>query len=146
MKKKVHLAMIATLLLSACNPYSEHVIRGTLYADSTQTTPLADKTLNFYEGEAYYDFNGFKYLGHAVSDTQGRWAFQYIRGLDNPYQQSSGAKLSMTEYEILITCDGDTLYSGSPDAQNITVYPGCWQNPYIHRPITDTTSTEGGRK
>lgn len=146
MRKKLILPLVAVVLLCAgCDPYYERAMKGTLYTDSTMIAPLAGATLNFYEGEVVYraDFDEFdNYLGQAVSDARGRWAFQYIHNFDNPYQQSN-SKLSVVEYGVLITCNGDTLYVGNGSTQNLKVYPGCWHNPYI-RPASDTTQTEGG--
>lgn len=140
--------MMSVLLLAGCDPYYERTMKGMLYTDSTMSSPLAGATLNFYEGEVVYraDYDEFdNYLGQAVSDAQGRWAFQYIHGFDNPYQQSN-AKMSKIEYGVLITCNGDTLYVGTGYNQTaMRLYPGCWHNPYV-RPTTDTTQTEGGEK
>lgn len=138
---------VGALLVAACNPYSEHVLKGTLYSDSTMTTPLSGKTLDFYEGE-YSRIVYNTYLGHAETDANGRWAFQYIRNLDrNSLEPVS--KLSRIEYSVLIVCDGDTLYTGSADGVNLKFYPGCWHNPYSHPDTpadttgtTDTTTTD----
>lgn len=151
MKRNTFLIIMAAglLLTAACNPYSEHVLKGTLYSDSTMTTPLAGKTLDFYEGaDVWRDLVFDQYLGHAETDANGRWAFQYIRNLDrNSIKPVS--KLKITEYEILIVCDGDTLYTGSADGSNLNFYPGCWHNPYSHPSTpadttgaTDTTTTD----
>ncbi len=147
MRKKLIIPLVAVVLLcAACDPYYERAMKGTLYNDSTLSTPLAGATLNFYEGEVVYrvDYADFdNYLGQAVSDAQGRWAFQYIHNFNNPYQQSN-AKMSKIEYGVLITCNGDTLYVGSGNDQTaLKLYPGCWHNPFI-RPAIDSTQTEGG--
>lgn len=142
MKLKLIPLLLVALLFVACDPYSEHIVRGTLYADSTKTTPLAGDTLVFRESD-YMDYNvDSKYLGFAVTDAQGRWGFQYIRGFDNPYmQQPAGAKLSMREYFLLITHGSDTLYweyIGGND-EGIEVWPGCWDHPGWWDPEPDTT-------
>ena len=88
MKRKTLLIVASVLLLTACNSYSEQVVRGTLYTDSTKTTPLAGDTLYFRENtDGIYPDASSAYLGYAVTDAQGRWGFQYIRGFSNPYMQ-----------------------------------------------------------
>ena len=125
--------LAVALLFTACNDYSEHFVRGTLYADSTKTTPIAGDTLVFRESDYYIDPDAdSKYLGYAVTDNRGRWAFKYIRGFDNPYmQEPAGAKLSMIEYFLLIIHGNDTLYWGhaGSNMENIDIWPGCWQHP-----------------
>ena len=125
MKTRRILALVAAmLLLASCSDYSTHVLRGTLYEDATMGTPLSGRTLDFYEHEAYSDLaeNG-KYLGSAVSDDQGRWAFMYTRNVDNPHYPAPAAKLSIIEYMVLIVSAGDTLYFGYAN-RDLNLYPG----------------------
>lgn len=149
MKKTTPLILLAALMLfAACKEYSEHVVRGTLYTDSTMTTPIAGDTLTFRESTDMDRYAGSKYLGQAVTDAHGRWAFQYIRGLDNPYmQQPADAKFQMVEYYLLITCGNDTLswefagtYNGS-SSDTLNLWPGKWQHPFWWDPQPDTTSS-----
>ncbi len=141
--------LLVTLLFAACDPYSEHIIRGTLYADSTKTTPIAGDTLVFRESDYIEPTADSKYLGCAVTDAQGRWGFQYIRGFDNPYmQEPSGAKLSIREYFLLILHGDDTLYweyLGGND-EGIEVWPGCWQHPEWWNPEPADTIVENPQK
>lgn len=144
MKLRLIPLLLVALLFAACDPYSEHIIRGTLYADSTKTTPIAGDTLVFYESDYIEPHADSKYLGYAVTNAQGRWGFQYIRGFDNPYMQPTGAKLSMVEYFLLITHGSDTLYweyIGGND-EGIEVWPGCWQHPDWWDPQPDTTAVD----
>ena len=114
----------AVMLLASCADYSTHVLRGTLYEDSTMSTPLSGRTLDFYEHEEYSDFYGNgKYLGSAVSDEQGRWAFMYTRNMDTPHYPAPAEKLQVIEYLVLIVSAGDTLYFGQTE-RNLNLYPG----------------------
>jgi hypothetical protein len=159
MKQKLIPLLLVAMLFAACKPYSEQIIRGTLYADSTKTTPLAGDTLTFRESNYMEPDADSKYLGQAVTDARGRWGFQYIRGFDNPYmQEPAGAKFSMVEYFLLITCGSDTLYwggAGSFSSRNndtIDLWPGKWQHPdwwyqqpdttAIDTTVVDTTATK----
>ena len=159
MKLKLIPLLLLAMLFAACKPYSEQIIRGTLYADSTKTTPLAGDTLTFRESNYMEPDADSKYLGQAVTDARGRWGFQYIRGFDNPYmQEPAGAKFSFEEYFLLITCGSDTLYwggAGSFSSRNndtIDLWPGKWQHPdwwyqqpdttAIDTTIVDTTATK----
>ena len=142
MKKITILPLLASFaLLCSCNPYHEHVLKGTLYSDSTLTTPLAGDTLTFHDGEDLYDCDN--YLGQAVTDQRGRWAFQYVTNLESPNAARTGAKFSMAEYWLVIVCGDDTLYAGDGwDATrtNKTFYPGCWTDPFRrHNTEPDTT-------
>lgn len=152
MKKTILPAFAAAvLLLAGCTPYSEQVVRGTLYTDSTMTTPIAGDTLTFRESTDIYSDASSTYLGQAVTDAQGRWGFQYIRGYQNPYmQQPAGAKLSMVEYFLLIIRGSDTLYwnfagtFGDGRNDTLTLWPGKWQHPdwWDPQPMPDTTAVD----
>ena len=134
MKRTTLLIVASVLLLTACNSYSEQVVRGTLYTDSTKTTPIAGDTLIFREStDGIWSGASSTYLGYAVTDAQGRWGFQYIRGFQNPYmQESSNAKMSYVEYFLLIKHGDDTLFwdyvgtfrSGNGDT--LDLWPGKW--------------------
>lgn len=151
MKKHLRLfpLLFAALLTVACEGYSEHIIRGTLYTDSTKTTPIAGDTLIFREtkGLGWDDMNYGTYFGFAVTDAQGRWGFQYVRNFDSPYMQSVGAKMTRPEYFLLITYDSDTLYWDDVyycDGDTIELWPGCWKNPMSDTTAADTTKRRGG--
>ena len=113
----------ATLLCMSCFGHKEHVLKGTLYADSAKTKAAAGDTLVFRAGTRYdYD----RYLGQAITDAKGRWAFQYIQNFANPHQNETETG---TYYrEVLIKHGDDTLYTGRPDRSNIMLYPGCWKS------------------
>lgn len=145
MKTRNILTMIAGIaLLGACQPYSDHVIKGTLYSDSTLTTPIAGDTLTFLETDDVYREAEGKYLGQAITDERGRWAFKYTRNLDVP---ANGAKLQLTEYYLLIHDSSDTLYwepvgRSNSDEGKIMIYPGCWKAPaWFSGNTSDTSNT-----
>lgn len=149
MKLKLIPLLLVAMLFAACKPYSEQIIRGTLYADSTKTTPLAGDTLTFRESNYMEPDADSKYLGQAVTDARGRWGFQYIRGYDNPYMhQPAGAKFSFEEYFLLITRGNDTLYwdfaGNFNNSRNDTVvlWPGKWQHPDWWNLQPDTTTID----
>ena len=149
-KTVLSLVFIAVaLLVASCEPYSEQVVRGTLYADSTKTSPIAGDTLIFREStDGIGPYASSTYLGYAVTDAQGRWGFQYIRGFQNPYiQESSNAKMSFVEYFLLIIRGNDTLFwdyvgtFSSGNGDTLDLWPGKWQRPDWWYPEPDTTST-----
>lgn len=93
MKVRYLVIVAVSLLATACMPdYSEHLLYGTLYSDSTQQTAIPGMQLNFRENDTY--------LGSANTDAQGHWGFKYIRNVENPYRD---AKLSLEEYRLVIT-------------------------------------------
>ncbi len=137
MKKRglIPLMACATLLCMSCFGHKEHVLKGTLYADSAKTIAAAGDTLVFRAGTRYdYD----RYLGQSITDAQGRWAFQYIEDIENPYQNETGTR---SYYPYVIIMHGrDTMYTGRPDIGTITLYPGCWRN---YTNISDSTTRNG---
>lgn len=126
---------VAAMLSTSCGGYDEHVLKGTLYADSAHTIPAAGDTLTFRAGTRYdYD----RYLGQSITDAQGRWAFQYIEDIENPYQNETGTR---SYYPYVIIMHGrDTMYTGRPDIGTLTLYPGCWRN---YTNISDSTTRNG---
>ena len=84
----VALAAVVALLFAACGEeFAEYNLHGTLYTSADLLTPAVGDTLDFYEmnNDSYYIVNGVgtyystgKWLGWAVTDHQGRWAFSFI--------------------------------------------------------------------
>lgn len=129
MKRYPSLILLAALLFAACGKdYSYHEVKGTVYVNENMQTPKVNDTLTFRETNSGGPTAWSKYLGQAVTDQHGRFAFSYIRNLDNPYQQSPAAKFQKEEYFlIIIDCDGDTLYYGNTSpSDKLELYPGCW--------------------
>ena len=116
-KRLIPLVAVAALMTTACNDYEEHVLKGTLYADSAKTVAAAGDTL---------------------TDAKGHWAFKYIENMANPYQNET----STTRFypSVLIMHGHDTLYTGNPDRGELTLYPGCWEGRGSSN-TTDTTTS-----
>ena len=126
----IPLMACATLLCISCFGHKEHILKGTLYADSAGTIAAAGDTLVFRAG----NFNDYdRYLGQSITDAQGRWAFKYIEDVENPYQNETGTN-SYYPY-VLIMHGSDTMYTGKPDKGTLTLYPGCWKNDTLYKPI-----------
>ena len=126
-------SIIPLLLLGLCSACSSHydvTLRGTLYSDATQTTPLPADTLLFFESDSPCDFSREAgYVGYSVTDALGHWGFAYEHGVKNPYMQHE-PKLSIVEYYLFVVHGDDTLYCTMPhSADSLHLYPGAWQNP-----------------
>lgn len=134
-KRLIPLIAVAALMATSCRDYEEHVLKGTLYADSARTVAAVGDTLTFRAG---YDYEYGRYLGQSVTDAQGHWAFKYIENIANPYQNETS---NVRFYPSVIIMHGhDTLYTGMPDRGELTLYPGCWRSINSSN-TSDTTST-----
>lgn len=133
----------AMMLAVACVPdYSEHRLYGTLYSDSTLQTAVPGMQLNFREGGIY--------LGSANTDAQGRWGFQYVRNVDNPYRN---AKLSMVEHFLVVTNNYNdtvayTLVNHYNSSDTITTFIGYmdWIRSNQSHSDSDTTDNDNEMK
>ena len=71
MKKLIVLSFCLFLLFTACEPPEyPTLVSGTLYTDSTLTTPVANDTVWFCNIDK-------EYLGHATTDSLGRFGFSF---------------------------------------------------------------------
>ena len=71
MKKLIVLSFCLFLLFTACEPPEyPTLVSGTLYTDSTLTTPVANDTVWFCNIDKAY-------LGHATTDSLGRFGFSF---------------------------------------------------------------------
>ena len=71
MKKLIVLSSCLFLLFTACEPPEyPTLVSGTLYTDSTLTTPVANDTVWFCNIDKAY-------LGHATTDSLGRFGFSF---------------------------------------------------------------------
>lgn len=122
---------LAALSAAACVPdYSEHVVRGVLYTDSTKTAVIPNASMTFRESSGSH--------GTFTSDAEGRWGFSYIRNLDNPVQTS--AKFQMTQYDLVVKMGDDTVFydvltSGYSTDDTVAAYPGfmeCLRNRWYN--------------
>ena len=80
MKHTPLLIIITLLLLGGCEmPEYPTTISGTLYTDSTLTTPVAGDTVWFCDYVSRYNDSSLvgEYLGHAYTDSLGRFAFTF---------------------------------------------------------------------
>lgn len=123
---KILWLLTITMMLTSCGGgYHEYEYRGVLYTDSTLTTPISNATLTFGETDGIYYNADRQLLGSAVTDRDGRWAFQYIHNLQNPYQNTT--KFQRTEYFLMITYGNDTVYwdiLGNALGDTLKLYPG----------------------
>lgn len=71
MKKLIVLSSCLLFLFTACEPPEyPTLVSGTLYTDSTLTTPVANDTVWFCNIDKAY-------LGHATTDSLGRFGFSF---------------------------------------------------------------------
>lgn len=125
--RQTPLLFIATLLLcAACEePEFPTQISGTLYTDSTFTTPAANDTVWFCDFVSRYNDSTLtgQYLGHAYTDSLGRFGFTFWN-----------FDITQTHYErrknvynsFLAIYGEDTLFQGSyrGDYKKLVLYPG----------------------
>lgn len=119
------MAMAVALLLSvaACNKPDLYSLRGTLYTDSTCSTPIAGAKLSFV-GEC---FEGYV-SGTSTTDGAGRFAFSYWQDGADAWEDNSviRPKLSAVEYLVQISYNNEILWiSEANDASNMRLWPGC---------------------
>lgn len=125
--------IVALLLLTSCEEgYSGYEYRGVMYTDSTMTETVGNAKLSFYEvdGMPSPEKHNLTPVGTAVTDNSGRWAFSYIRNLENPYTYAAKMSRDYSRFSFMITSGGDTLYwgeAGKWDGENcfdmLYVYP-----------------------
>ena len=118
MKRRLFLPLLAALLATACTATELHIVRGTLYTDSTLTTPLAGEDLKFVlEKDS---------LGTIRTDNQGHFGFAFNVGIDPIARRD--AKLKIEYSWLYIIHQGDTLYGNEypqTDGDTLLLYPGC---------------------
>ena len=123
MKKRQFYTMLAATLISctACTPDVEtRYVRGTLYTDSTLTTPMSDEHL------VYSLFWGEDTLGECTTDANGRFGFAYNVTIDPIVRKQTKFYI---EYDfLLITLNNDTLFAyeyPKVGKDPLVLYPGC---------------------
>lgn len=121
MKKLIVLSSCLLLLFTACEPPEyPTIISGTLYTDSTLSTPVANDTVWFCNIDK-------EYLGHATTDSLGRFGFLFWN-----------FDVTKTEYEwrknfyynFIALYGQDTLFRGRyrDEYQRLILFPGrCWK-------------------
>lgn len=124
--------ILLIMLFGACEriEYTSQ-ITGTLYTDSTLTTPVANDTLWFYNyswvyADSTYHASLQECIGHCLTDGQGRFGFLFW-SFDVGEMTSYEQKWEMTpDPSYLILHGQDTLFCGSYRAnyKDITLYKG----------------------
>lgn len=151
--------LLTVVALSGCGyEYEEMEVRGQLFSDSSLTTPISGVELKFMEVwiDPYYenyDTQDFgDYLGTAVTDREGRWGFQFVTNLENPYMNSKFT-FDRSYRGVAIIYDGSVIYKGGINDSNLMrLYPGCWppaspsDTTAVVAPETDTLSGKGGAR
>ncbi len=135
---------LSLLLLGACER-SEYTtqITGTLYTDSTLTTPVANDTLWFCNYDAwseYHDSTVTNYLtitnsvGHCLTDAQGRFGFSFWNVDVNQLVDNNGEKFNFESRPFLILHRQDTLFSGfyHSNYRELVLYSGCPVYPFYY--------------
>ena len=119
--KQTPLFLILTLLLfTACEPPEyPTLISGTLYTDSTLTTPVANDTVWFC------DFNRPNgYLGHATTNSLGRFGFSFwnFDVTQSEYERRKGPY----QFLFLALYGQDTLFQGRyrDEYKKLILFPG----------------------
>lgn len=111
--------LFAALLATACTDTELHYVRGTLYTDSTLTTPMPGQTLDFVMEQD-------DTLGAVRTDNQGRFGFAFNVGVDPIARRDT--KTSFDYSLLYIIHQGDTLYGDEypcVDDDTLVLYPGC---------------------
>ena len=112
--------LLAGVLLAACVDTRTYYVRGTLYSDSTLSTPLIGHDINFV-GE--YDDT----LGTVRTDSLGHFGFAFNPGIDPIVRRNS--KFVVVYPYLFVIHQGDTLYGCEYpriEDENLVLYPGCW--------------------
>lgn len=119
MKHPIVPLLFAALLATACTDTELHYVRGTLYTDSTLTTPMPGQTLDFVMEQD-------DTLGTIRTDNQGHFGFAFNVGIDPIARRD--AKLKIEYSWLYIIHQGDTLYGDEypcVDGDTLLLYPGC---------------------
>lgn len=111
-------AAVCVMTMQSCFPESDvkTVLRGTLYADSTLTTPLAGDTLVVLDEH-------LGKVGISLTDDSGHFAFSYW---SNGIDAKPEAKFKYEFPPVFLSHHGDTLWGGTSRSyhDNIVIYPG----------------------
>ena len=116
MKKLIILSSYLLLLFTACEPPEyPTLVSGTLYTDSTLTTPVANDTVWFCNIDK-------EYLGHATTDSLGRFGFSFwnFDVTQSEYERRKGP------YQFLALYGQDTLFQGRyrDECKKLILFPG----------------------
>ena len=119
--------LAALLLLGACER-SEYTTRitGTLYTDSTLTTPVANDTVWFYDYTYHGKHPDSILIGHALTDQEGRFGFLDWSVDVSSYDPRYESKFKIDFGQFIIVHWPDTLFRGeySGKYNQLVLYPG----------------------
>lgn len=131
--------LVALLLFGACER-SEYTTRitGTLYTDSTLAVPVANDTVWFYNFTPWATNRDSTYhewlLGHALTDSKGRFGFLDWNVDFSTYDPSYESKFKVDHGNFIIVHSTDTLFCGKYSGWyiDLILYPGKNQIPYYY--------------
>ena len=125
--KRIIPVLFALLLTGACER-SEYTTRitGTLYTDSTLTTPVANDTVWFYDNTYHGNRQDSTPIGHALTDKEGRFGFLDWNVDVNRYNPRYECKFQFDFGQFIIVHWPDTLFRGeySGKYNQLVLYPG----------------------
>lgn len=120
------LFFMALLLFVACER-SEYTTRitGTLYTDSTLSTPVADDTVWFYDYTYHGNHPDSIPIGHALTDKEGRFGFLDWNVDVSSYDPRYESKFQFDFGQFIIVHWPDTLFRGeySGKYNQLVLYP-----------------------
>ena len=128
--KRIIPVLLALLLTGACER-SEYTTRitGTLYTDSTLTTPVANDTVWFYDNTYHGNRQDSTFvqppIGHALTDEEGRFGFLDWNVDVNSFAPRYERKFQFDYGEFIIIHWPDTLFRGeySGKYNQLVLYP-----------------------
>ena len=125
--KRIIPVLFALLLTGACER-SEYTTRitGTLYTDSTLTTPVANDTVWFYDYTYHGKHPDSILIGHALTDQEGRFGFLDWSVDVSSYDPRYESKFKIDFGQFIIVHWPDTLFRGeySGKYNQLVLYPG----------------------
>ena len=125
--KRIIPVLLALLLTGACER-SEYTTRitGTLYTDSTLTTPVANDTVWFYDYTYHGKHPDSILIGHALTDQEGRFGFLDWSVDVSSYDPRYESKFQFDFGQFIIVHWPDTLFRGeySGKYNQLVLYPG----------------------
>jgi len=125
--KRIIPILFALLLAGACER-SEYTTRvtGTLYTDSTLTTPVANDTVWFYDYTYHGKHPDSILIGHALTDQEGRFGFLDWSVDVSSYDPRYESKFKIDFGPFIIVHWPDTLFRGeySGKYNQLVLYPG----------------------
>lgn len=113
------------LCLASCIDDRQTFVSGTLYTDSTLTTPIAHDTLLFYW------MHNSKYIGQSITDDLGDFAISFWENGADTWDDTYLSKFQMDYPMFLIKYKGDTLETMMSHGKItwLELYPGM---PYYY--------------